>query len=104
MLLRGADLLPVGLCGAIFLDEKFVSYMERKVGKDKFAKLPRSAHNQLMDIWEDKIKRQYSHGRPEIRTPIPHSVAKAVNPSYKKVLRMGAGSKQIAGDVMCFPS
>jgi hypothetical protein len=92
------------MCGAIFLDERFLAYIDRKMGKDRFVKLPRSAQTTLMDTWEDKIKRQYSHARAEIVVPIPHLVAKAINPSYKKVLRMGAGSKQIAGDTMRFSS
>ncbi|KAF2026845.1 hypothetical protein EK21DRAFT_92091 [Setomelanomma holmii] len=94
----------MGLCGSIFLDERFVKYIETMIGKEKFSKLSRTIQAQLMDTWEHSIKRQYYHGKAEIATPIPHEVAKAINSPYKKVFRKGKGSKQLTGDTMRFLS
>jgi hypothetical protein len=94
----------VGLCGSIFLDEKFVTHMETMMGKNKFLKLPIATRVQLMDVWEHSIKRQYKHGRTEIAVPVPHLVAKQINSPYKRVFKKGNGSKQLTGDIMKFLS
>jgi hypothetical protein len=94
----------VGLCGSIFLDEKFIAHMETMIGKNKFPKLSIADQSQLMSVWEHSIKRQYKHGRTEIAAPIPHQVAKEINKPYKKVFKKGNGSKQLTGDVMRFLS
>jgi hypothetical protein len=89
----------VGLCGSNFLDVEFLNYMETLIGKDKFARLPTATHDQLMDVWEYRIKRQHYHGRPAIAITVPYLVAKAINSPYK-VFR--EGNKDLTGSTMRF--
>ena len=95
----------------MFLDEHFITYIERLIGKDKLpTRLPKAAYDELMYIWEHKIKRQFESERSEIATLIPHPVAKAIDSPFKirKVFGKGLGSKngskQLTGDLMRFSS
>jgi hypothetical protein len=77
--------------------------MEGLVGKDKLHKLSRTENDELMDVWEHKVKRQYQNDKTEIAARLPHPVAKAIDRPVKKLLfRKGPGSKQLTGDVMRF--
>ncbi|KAF1938603.1 hypothetical protein EJ02DRAFT_514404 [Clathrospora elynae] len=93
----------VDLCGSIFLDEGFIKHMEKLLGKDKLSKLPKAAYSDLIKAWDQNIKCQFDNETPEIATPIPHEVAKAIK-SPLKMFKKGNASKQLNGDTMRFSS
>lgn len=75
------------LRGSIFLDEGFVELMEGLLGKDKLSKLRPSTYDELMKIWELKMKRQFHTDNAQINAQMPHHVAKAIR-SPSKIRRM----------------
>jgi hypothetical protein len=51
-----------GLCGGIFLDEKFLELMKTKVGPGIWGKVTKTETTKLLnDDWEHGIKRQFQN-------------------------------------------
>ncbi|KAF1843607.1 uncharacterized protein K460DRAFT_396871 [Cucurbitaria berberidis CBS 394.84] len=91
------------LCGSIFLDEGFVKHIEGLIGKEKVSKLPKETYRRLVKAWDQSIKCQFDNDTPEIATPIPHEVAKAIKSPLLR-FKKGNGSKHLTGDTMRFSS
>lgn len=94
----------MALCGSIFLDENFLKYMEDLIGKDRFPKISKADNDELMDIWEHKVKRLYQNDRSEMAPRIPHPVAKAIDRRNKYSIRRGSRKTQLNGDILRFSS
>lgn len=94
----------MALCGSIFLDNNFITYIDGLIGKDKLQKISKADNDSLMETWEYKIKRLYETERDEFPVQIPHSVAKAIDRPIKNFFRKSSGGKKLTGDVMRFGS
>jgi hypothetical protein len=68
------------------------------------SKLSKADYDELMDIWEYKVKRMYQSGRSEIATRIPRSVAKAIDRRNKFSLRRESRSKRLTDGILRFDS